>query len=480
MKLRAFIWKGGNMNDITDLLNLEDHNLQITNIRRVKGVKEITVETTPTVHYCPLCGFRMHSRGVKTRTVNHPILQDTYQLVVKLKQRRWRCTNPICRYEEAEAFRFVNRYRRSSNATDLLIVEAFRDLANSAASIAKKFHTTDTHVLEVFDKYVRMERLPLTDAISVDEVYLDMDNSCKYVLVLQDFHTGQPIDLIRSRRDNVTAPFFSSIPIEERRQVKYLITDMYNPYLAYVEKYFPNAVSVVDSFHVIQWITHSLDMFLRQLLREYKLRDQERQDKLSREQNRPMILPKSDEVYLLQNYRWLLLGNRRNIIYHAELRMDNHFRYYMNSYDYEKLFMDLHPDMRELRDLKEMYVEFNDRNAGDPDTAAKELDKLIVHYWTCGHQMFKEFAILLKKYHDPIINSFVMVQRIGPDGIYDSRLSNGPIESLNRKAKDLKRSGRGYRNFSHLRNRFLFSTRYDPVLNGKERKPVIYDTSEDE
>lgn len=127
-----------------------------------------------------------------------------------------------------------------------------------------------------------------------------------------------------------------------------------------------------------------------------------------------------------------------------------------------------------------MYVQFNDRNAGDPDTAAKELDKLIVHYWTCGHQMFKEFVILLKKYHDPIINSFVMVKRIGPDGIYDSRLSNGPIESLNRKAKDLKRSGRGYRNFSHLRNRFLFSTRYDPVLNGKERKPVIYDTSEDE
>lgn len=70
-----------------------------------------------------------------------------------------------------------------------------------------------------------------------------------------------------------------------------------------------------------------------------------------------------------------------------------------------------------------------------------------------------------------------MVQRIGSDGIYDSRLSNGPIESLNRKAKDLKRSGRGYRNIGHLRNRFLFSTRYDPTLNGKEDKPVIYDTT---
>ena len=50
-----------------------------------------------------------------------------------------------------------------------------------------------------------------------------------------------------------------------------------------------------------------------------------------------------------------------------------------------------------------------------------------------------------------------------------SRLSNGPIEAMNRKAKDLKRLGRGYRNFDHLRNRFLFAARLDPELNGRER-----------
>lgn len=48
-----------------------------------------------------------------------------------------------------------------------------------------------------------------------------------------------------------------------------------------------------------------------------------------------------------------------------------------------------------------------------------------------------------------------MVERLGPDDIYNSRLSNGPIESLNGKAKDLKRLGRGFRNFEHMRNRFL-------------------------
>ena len=61
-----------------------------------------------------------------------------------------------------------------------------------------------------------------------------------------------------------------------------------------------------------------------------------------------------------------------------------------------------------------------------------------------------------------------MTERVGNGNVYESRLSNGPIEALNRKAKDLKRSGRGYRNFQHLRNRFLFATRIDPSLDGKE------------
>lgn len=149
----------------------------------------------------------------------------------------------------------------------MLIVEAYRNLLETSASIAKRFHMSDTYVHEIFDRYVKLDRLPLTDAISIDEVHLDMDDDCKYALVIQDFHTGNPIDLLRSRRTSVTEPYFISIPATERNQVKYLISDMYNPYIAYVEKYFPNAVPVVDSFHVIQWITRSIDNYIRQLLK---------------------------------------------------------------------------------------------------------------------------------------------------------------------------------------------------------------------
>lgn len=117
--------------------------------------------------------------------------------------------------------------------------------------------------------------------------------------------------------------------------MKYLISDMYNPYISYVEKYFPNAVSVVDSFHVIQWITRMIDNYIRQLLKRFRQRDREYQEKLSLEQQVPISLPPSDEVYLLQKYRWLILCNQSNIRYHTDPRMDPHFHALMNTYDYE-------------------------------------------------------------------------------------------------------------------------------------------------
>ena len=469
------------MNRITELLDLEDSDIFISDISIQGTTKFLTLETKLYAHHCPSCGFKMHSRGIKKRIVKHPILQDNYELVLILKQRRWRCTNPECRYDISDTFKFVNKRRRTTNATDMLIVYAYRDLMETSASIASRFHVSDTYVHEVFDRYVKIDRLPLTDAICIDEVFLDMDEHCKYALVIQDFHTGDPIDLLRSRRVNVTEPYFVSLPTAEKNSVKYLISDMYNQYISYVDKYFPNAVSVIDSFHVIQWIIRMIDNYIRQLLKKYRQRDRELAEALSREEQRPLSLPLSDEVYLLQKYRWLILSNHSNITYHSDPRMDSHFRCLMNTYDYEDALFRLDPKLRDFRDLKEKYIQFNNRNAGKPFEARKELDELIPIYQTSEYEIFRNFGDLLEKYQDYIINSFIMVEKHGYGKVYESRLSNGPIEAINRKVKDLKRLGRGFRNFEHFRNRFLYAARQEPVLNGSSNhNPVLYFDNDDD
>lgn len=326
---------------------------------------------------------------------------------------------------------------------------------------------SDTQVLNIFNRYVKLERLPLTDIISIDEVFTNMDVSSKYSLAIQDFYTGDPIDLLRSRRTNVTDPYFTSIPVEEKYAVKYLLTDMYKPYLKYIDNFFPRAVPVVDSFHVVQWANHEIDNYIRQLIKKYKQRDRDLYEQRSFEAYRPVKPPLSHEVYILQKYKWLILSNQSNITYHIDTRMDSHFHALMNTYDYENYLFRIDPRLRTLRELKEKYVTFNERNAGKPATAKKEIETLITEYFNSKDPIFVNFASLLRRYRDPIINSFIIVEKYGSGGFYTSRLSNGPIESLNRKVKDPKRMGRGYRSFEHFRNRFLYATRNRPVLDGR-------------
>ena len=105
------------------------------------------------------------------------------------------------------------------------------------------------------------------------------------------------------------------------------------------------------------------------------------------------------------------------------------------------------------------YITFNRRYGDNYKAARVALKELIRLYYDCPYTLFHEVADTLSYHFDSICNSFIMIQRTNADGLHLSRLSNGPMESLNRIAKDLKRNGHGYRNFEHLRNRFLFSQR---------------------
>lgn len=100
---------------------------------------------------------------------------------------------------------------------------------------------------------------------------------------------------------------------------------------------------------------------------------------------------------------------------------------------------------------------------------------------TAEYEIFRNFGDLLEKYQDYIINSFIMVETHGYGKVYESRLSNGSIEYINRKVKDLKRLGRGFRNFEHFQTRFLYVTRQEPILNGSSNhNPVLYSDNDDD
>lgn len=452
-------------NDITKLLSIKDAGINVLSIKEAHGIRFITIEKEAGMHFCNACGCRMHSKGIYKRTVNHPVMQDGLQLKLIVHQRRWQCTNPDCRQIETDEFSFIDPYRRNTNFSDLLIVEAFRNSFSSASEIARRYGVSDTHAITTFSRYVDMPRRNLTEAICIDEVHLNISKICNYALIIQDFVSGEPLDMIINRREEVTLPYFSSIPIGERRRVQYLVTDMYRPYLNFVDRYLPNAINIVDAFHVIKHINNEFLKYIRLVLRRLDDADHKAHERREQEFHRELPFHHSKDYYILKKYQWILLKNKDDITYYGQPKFNKRLNRMMNTFDYEEWILSLDKNFESLRNLKEKYVQFNKKYAGDPSGARAALPGIIALYRNSPYRMFNDIASTLEEFSEPIINSFILVKRTSKSGKdYESRLSNGPMESLNRVPKDMKRIGRGYLNFEHIRNRFLFSQRKNAAI----------------
>ena len=462
------------MDNIIKFLNLEDSDVELVSQRIERNKRIVTIQKQPFPHFCPVCSYRMHSKGIYPRTINHPIMQDDLQLVLIVKQRRWQCTNPACRNIVTDEFLLFEKYKHNSKLTDLMIIDAFRDPNLTAAHIARKFNVSDTYALTTFSKYVDMHRRPLTEAICIDEVHVEVSKVCNYALVIQDFITGEPIDMIANRRKEITEPYFTNLPAADKNRVKYLVSDMYRPYIAYVDKYFPNAISVVDSFHVIKHINNQLRIYLNKLARNLRIRDENRHREREAYFHRELKFVPSNEYYLVKHFQWVILSNPDNRRYSAPPRFNYKLGYYLDLPQIEYLLFQIDPDLSMLRRLKDKYIRFNNSYGNDPKKARAALRQLIQEYRNSGYPMFKGIADTLDYHFESIVNSFIVMERYCADGTHLSRLSNGPMESLNRIAKDLKRNGRGFRNFEHLRNRFLFAERKNAQILASPLPPEKY------
>ncbi len=453
-------------NDIIKFLGLEDDNIEIVNSTTKGKNRILTIEKKRINHYCPICSFKMHSKGIYQRRANHPIMQDGQQLVLLVNQRRWKCTNPICGYCANDEFTFLKPQKRNTNITDLLVVMAFKDPQMTARQIADTFSVSDTYAITAFSRYVDMPKRQLSEAISIDEVYVDMDPKNKYAMVILDFITGEPIDMLPSRRKEVTEQYFASLSRVERARVKYLIVDMYRPYSSFVEQYFPNAITVIDSFHVVKMINHHIHKYILELIRKQRTLDEIRHDKLEQQFGRHLEFTPSKEYYLLKNFQWIILKNNDEIIYNGKPFFNRKLNRYVTIGDIERMLFEIDPHLEDIRDLKEKYIRFNKQYGNRHKDARNKLNYIISEYECCPYKMYHTIALSLRTHFDSIVNSFIMVERHCKGDDYIKRLSNGPIEALNRIVKDMKRNGRGYRNFDHLRNRFLFSQRDNATILG--------------
>lgn len=452
------------MNNIIEFLNICDDDIEEykTEIRDDTRIIYVRKKLRPV--YCPVCGYRMHSKGMRTKEVRHPIFQDGYKLIIALSYRRWECSNKECGEYLTDTFTFVEKDKSISNLTPFMILDSLKELTRTAASVAKQFNVSDTYVHNLVLTHLDFKPLKMPRILSVDEVYLEFTKKDRYCLVLLDFESGEIVDILPNRYKETLDNYFYSIERKQRDNVEVVICDMYGPYLDFPENYFHKACVIVDSFHCVSFLIRSINNYIGAVLKRYQEKDRKRlEEKNIKTNSSNKTIKESAEVKMLKNYRFFLLKNDDDIEHSNYVVYRKRFATYYSTNQLEKKFMALDSRFPKIKELKEEYIHFNSEYFGkDPNEIRNKLNELIKKYKESGIYIFIDFAEHLERFEEQIIASFkdydVPVKSKEREELH-RRLSNGPMEGFNRKPKDLKRTSRGFDNFEYTRNRILWSER---------------------
>lgn len=71
--------------------------------------------------------------------------------------------------------------------------------------------------------------------------------------------TGQTIDIVEDKKLLSLIRYFGRYSHNAIKRVKYIVIDMYSPYISLIKKIFPNALIIIYTFHIIQLISRALN-----------------------------------------------------------------------------------------------------------------------------------------------------------------------------------------------------------------------------
>ena len=268
-----------NQNYIIEMLELKDNNINfIENYyykEKIKGITHKIFEgyLTYVPKYCHKCGVvfddKFEKHGFITSNIKLPDVAG-YKTILRLHKQRYLCkhcnkvftlTSTITNYGC-----FISNNTKHKIATDLIKKRSEKD-------IALDNNVSPNTVERVMDSYYETQKLYkyyLPEVLSFDEF-----KSVKSADGAMSFHmcdgvTGQTIDIIEDRRLNNLIKYFYYYDYKVRSRVKFIIIDMYSPYVSLIKKMFPNANIIIDKFHLTQLISRSLNKSRIMIMKKYK------------------------------------------------------------------------------------------------------------------------------------------------------------------------------------------------------------------
>jgi transposase len=272
---------------------------------------------------------------------------------------------------------------------------------------ALSFHTTWDKVRDAVESVVKwgLEHRTLDSirSLGVDEIQYAKGH--KYLTLVYQIDSGftRLLWVGKERTTESFQKFFEFLGKELAAKIQFVCSDMWQPYLRLIRKNCPQALNILDRFHIVAKMNDALD--------------QVRADEARR-------MKQSGYQPVLRKTRWCLLKRKQNLTSHQKFRLRDLLQFNLKTV---RAYL-----------LKETFQQLWEYNS--PAWAAKFLDAWCRKTMLSRIDPMKKIARSLRKHRQLILNYFRA----------NKALSSGVVEGLNNKAKLTMRKSYGFRTFPVL------------------------------
>jgi transposase len=241
-------------------------------------------------------------------------------------------------------------------------------------------------------------------AIGIDEWQYNKGH--KYLTLVYQINAGvkRLLFVTKDRTKESLNKFFDEFEEEKSKDIKYVCTDMWKPYLSVIAKRIPHALNILDRFHIVQKLNKAID----------KVRASEAKR-----------LVKEGYENILKHTKYCFLKNTQNHTPKQTIKLNDILQY----------------DLKSVRAylLKESFQLF--WNYKSPYWAEWYLKKWQTRAMRSRLDPIKDFVKTLRN-HQPLLMNWFKAKKA---------FSSGVVEGLNRKINLVTRKSYGFRSYEILK-----------------------------
>ena len=373
----------------------------------VNGVPALVIDIEPRKN------GKVHCSGCGKEAPGYDHLSDTrlyqfvplwgYQVYLRYCKRRVNC--PRCGVKSEQVPWSQGKQRLTYAYQQYLAMWAKR---LSWQEVARAFATTWDHVYQSVRRVVEsgLAHRSLDDikAIGVDEIQFGKGHQYLTLVYQLDEGNKRLLHVAQKRTVRSILSFFRLLGKERSSKIQYVCSDMWKAYLKVIRKKAPQALHILDRFHIVAMLNKAVDEVRRSEAK--RLRQAGYED-------------------LLKNSKYCFLKNESNLTNKQQLKLKDILQY----------------DLKSVRAylLKESFQLFWIYSS--PYWAQWYLNKWCARAMRSKLEPIKKFVKTMRRHEALMMNWFKAKKAY----------SSGTVEGLNRKVNLVTRKAYGYRSYDVLK-----------------------------